>query len=237
MRVTCISDLHGYLPELPGGDLLIVAGDLTASDKGYQYLNFLLWLAKQEYTKKIVVAGNHDGLIHGGRWKICTPLEYTNDERISYLQDSGTEIEYETSSHPLSRDTIDKKIKIWGMPWTPPFMDWHFMAEPELMQEKVNLIPDDVDILITHGPPFGILDECPSAFGGGKIRSHGCPLLRAKLEQSKSMLHVFGHIHEAAGQTIFKRPGHGSENHTLCINAAIMDGKYRPRNKPITVEL
>lgn len=218
MIIDCISDLHGYEPTLEGGDLLIVAGDLTASDMGYQYLQFLDWLKEQKYDKKVVIAGNHDGLLEGGRWKTCTPLEYTDDPTIEYLQDSGTKF---------------KGLKIWGSPWTPIFCNWHFMAGPGDRKSKCALIPDDIDILITHGPPHGILDTCPDM--DGKNKQVGCKHLRDILysEKIKPKLHVFGHIHESYGhiRKMLDYP------HTQFVNASIMDRDYNPVNKPIRIIL
>ena len=60
MKIDCIADLHGYFPDLEGGDLLIVAGDFSGSDNKYEYSEFLGWLNVQHYKKKIFIAGNHD---------------------------------------------------------------------------------------------------------------------------------------------------------------------------------
>lgn len=68
MDITAISDLHGHYPELPGGDLLIVAGDLTSRDTQEQHLQFLSWIGKQDYKKKIWIAGNHDNYLVGTKF-------------------------------------------------------------------------------------------------------------------------------------------------------------------------
>src|SRR4051812_46364686 len=101
MIIDCISDLHGYYPQLKGGDLLIVAGDLTESDKTIQYGQFSDWLHRQKYGKKVLLAGNHDNLFEeSGFEKIQDSYK---DIGIEYVCDSGTEFE---------------NIKIWGTPWT-----------------------------------------------------------------------------------------------------------------------
>jgi 3',5'-cyclic AMP phosphodiesterase CpdA len=66
MKIDCISDLHGFQPKLEGGDLLIVAGDLTARDTVEEYITFNSWLSDQNYDRKIIIAGNHDGKIEKG---------------------------------------------------------------------------------------------------------------------------------------------------------------------------
>lgn len=212
MIIDCISDLHGCKPALQGGDLLIVAGDLTARDKVTEHLAFSGWLGHQKYEKIVLIAGNHDGMMTD--WK---PFDQDN---ISYLQDSGTEY---------------KGLKIWGSPWTPTFLNWHFMKDRGApIKEKWDLIPNDIDILITHGPPYGVLDKVNLSSRGDKFKLAGCEELRLALERVKPKLHVFGHIHSEGGkQLLFKHQG----PNTICVNAAIMDEDYNPVNKPIRIIL
>ena len=202
MKIDCISDLHGHLPELEGGDLLIVAGDLTAHDMTEEHKFFFKWLLQQNYKQKILIAGNHDGSLHG---LYRNKSEATD---LEYLLDSGYEFD---------------NLKIWGSPWTPTFFNWYFMKDRgEDIKKMWDLIPDDTDILVTHGPPYGILD-----YVGGD--NQGCLDLLHAVRRVKPKLHIFGHIHEGYGQTEI--------DGTIFVNASIMDGKYRPRNKPITVIL
>lgn len=212
MIIDCISDLHGYFPELDGGDLLIVVGDLTANDIGKQYENFNTWLLDQEYTRKIIIAGNHDGFmtdIYTARL-VCMGAEY--------LYDSGTEFE---------------GLKIWGSPWTLKFprMNPKCMAftvdTEEQLKEKWDMIPDDIDILITHSPPHGILDKCPNGNVGSKSLSQN-------IEKLKPKLHVFGHIHECGGSKVLYK--HNGPN-TWCVNASIVNERYEHVNKPIRMKL
>lgn len=213
MKIDCISDLHGYKPKLEGGDLLIIAGDLTARDNKYEYVQFSEWFLQQDYRKKIVISGNHEGCIERGDY-------YFNHEWLGYLQDSGTEFE---------------GLKIWGSPWTPEFCNWYFMKKRgKEIKEKWDLIPNDIDILITHGPPYGILDStsfsCRRPYGTDHC---GCVDLREAIERIQPKLHVFGHIHEGYGQIVLKC----TPRDVLCVNASIMDKDYQPVNKPISIEL
>lgn len=205
MIVDCISDLHGDYPELQGGDLLIVAGDLTAADRELQHAEFSCWLKKQPYTKKILIAGNHDGLV---QQEVCF---YGGPESsIEYLEDSGTEFE---------------GFKIWGSPWTPTFLNWHFMKDRgDEIKAMWDLIPDDTEILITHGPAFGIQDQC-----GNKLL--GCEELRDAINHRlhKLKLHVFGHIHSGYGMV--------KVNGVIHVNASLMNEDYDFVNKPIRIEL
>lgn len=221
MIIDCVSDLHGFKPELEGGDLLIVAGDCTARDIISQWKEFFDWFKAQDYRKKVLIGGNHDGFL-----ECCATTEETRlvfaelglegedwiEEGFEYLEDTGTEFE---------------GLKIWGSPWTPEFCAWHFMLpRGEPLKHKWDLIPCDTDILITHGPPFDILDDND----GDRC---GCDELRSAVERVKPKLHVFGHIHESYGQMLLKHEG----PNTICINASIMDGDYNPVNKPIRIVL
>ena len=212
MIIDCISDLHGYLPDLSGGDLLIVAGDLTATDKIHQYQDFCHWLHLQKYTRKIVIGGNHDGCIQR------VPFGFTEQTSgAEYLQDSGTEF---------------LGMKIWGSPWTPTFYDWHFMKDRgEPIKEMWDLIPDDTEVLITHGPPFGIQDQVKYSSKAQEGKFAGCEELRNAIDHrlKKLKLHVFGHVHEGYGKVIVNGVHH--------VNASIMDEEYRPVNKPIRIVL
>lgn len=127
MIIDSIADLHGFKPELPHGDLLIIAGDLTARDTLDEYTLFMEWLEKQKYSRKILVAGNHDNQIENG-------IDFDFPKLgIEYLEDSGTECE---------------GLKIWGTPHSLLFPGVNprctaFMGTEEELEEKYDLIPDE----------------------------------------------------------------------------------------------
>ncbi len=224
MKIDCISDLHGYFPSLDGGDLLIVAGDLTGRDTIDQWGDFFEWLSRQRYTKKIFIAGNHDGLLEH-----CDPrvkakevcgVDFIN-HGIEYLQDSGTEF---------------NGYKIWGSPWTswfeglnPNCAAFTKKTEYELYQQW-KLIPRDTDILITHNPPHGILDTVRD-YHTRKEKNIGSLTLLQGLEEIQPKLHVFGHIHEHGGKTVLLKGWMGDKN-TQCMNVAWCNEMYEPTNKP-----
>ena len=249
MIIDCISDLHGHYPELEGGDLLIIAGDLTARDTFQETVRFSKWVYAQKYIKKIVVGGNHDNsLIPIGP----TDLLYSNydlktgklESFASYLCDSGCEISY------FDEEELDKKepnspipklksLKIWGSPWTSQFPGINpkccAFTRPfmESLKDRWDLIPHDVDILITHSPPYGILDQVARDYGASVGNMHLRTLLDTCLTPR---LHVFGHVHENGGkQLIFKRPGVSTENNTICVNASHVNERYQPVNRPVRV--
>lgn len=206
ISVTCISDLHGFQPDLPGGDLLIICGDLTARDTKDEYKKFISWLSSLSYRCKIVIAGNHDGLIEKGMIHIDSA-----EDNIHYLCDSGFEFE---------------GIKIWGSPYTPTFLSWYFMRDRgNDIKRHWDLIPSDIDILITHGPPYGIFDETDD-----EIRVGCQDLQQAVLDKVKPSLHCFGHIHEGGG-SISEIDG------ITFVNCSYVDERYRPANPPLTIGL
>ncbi|WP_068466933.1 metallophosphatase domain-containing protein [Candidatus Protochlamydia phocaeensis] len=195
MLIDCLSDLHGFKPELPGGDLLIVCGDLTRENKRVEYDQFTLWLSQLPYRCKVVIGGNHDGLLERKQATI-------GNGNIHYLCDSGLEFE---------------GLKIWGSPYTPTFGHWYFMKNRgQDIRKHWDLIPSDTDVLVTHGPPYSILDE---------IDEHvhvGCKDLRAVvLERVRPRIHSFGHIHEEGGKMI-------GINDTLFVNCSYVDERYQP---------
>lgn len=216
LSITAISDLHGFYPELPGGDLLIIAGDLTARDTVEQNASFFIWLNEQQYRKKILIAGNHDGFIEKNPgWEIGLLRNF------DYLQDSGLEFE---------------GLKIWGSPWTPTFLNWHFMKDrgPDI-KAMWDLIPNDIDILITHGPPYGILDKVKIPSKALPDGYAGCKDLREAVERIQPKVHIFGHIHEGYGQCLLK--GQMGDPNTECYNVSIMNENYDPVNKPTVFEM
>jgi Icc-related predicted phosphoesterase len=246
MSITAISDLHGHYPDLPGGDLLIVAGDLTKSDETYELRQFLRWIRNQNYEKKVFISGNHDNWLIGS-WPAGTKGPFGENGAFyyfDYLLDSGTEFEYR---HYIQFPALiqnppvdilvgkDRKLKIWGSPWTKRFegMNPHCMAftveTDEELAEKWALIPDDIDILITHCPPDGIMD-CVGSYKNGKMEHTGSVSLRKRVLQIKPKLHVFGHIHEYGGQKI-------QIGTTLFVNASLVDEHYHPLHKRVDIKL
>lgn len=233
MIIDCISDLHGHYPKLEGGDLLIVAGDLTAGDDFQGWLYFVAWLQMAKYKKKIVIGGNHD------HWFVKNPpKENTFGDDCSYLCDSGTEF--------MGR-------RIYGSPWTKSFPGMNAKRKAftvdteEELAAKWALIPDDIDILVTHSPPKGIMDEVTD-YPFGKYLNCGSLLL---LSRARSLLNlklfVFGHIHEGYGiltpegmqMTADQCPERPPTCKTMpyIVNASHVDERYQPVNKPIRLEL
>lgn len=228
MIVDMISDLHGYYPELEGGDLLIICGDLTAQDTLLQHGKFIQWLSEQKYRKKIFIGGNHDNWLDKTK-----PYKLVHDPSMEYLFDSGTKFE---------------GFKIWGSPWTKTFEGMNpeckaftYDTEEELAA-KWALIPDDVDILITHSPPKAILD-----WNRQGLQCGSSSLLEKSRKLKNLKLFVFGHIHEAYSMIniheIQKNTGIVSSQNNppdslpIIVNCSHVNEHYEPVNQPIRVIL
>lgn len=220
MIIDCIADLHGFFPKLDGGDLLIVAGDLTASDTPQQHLQFVDWCRYLPYRKIIVIAGNHDMFLQNIKSKYFGMPVY--HDHCEYLCDSGTEFE---------------GLKIWGSPCSLIFEDINprctaFTGTEKDLAEKFALIPDEIDILITHTPPFGILDGIPME--DGSLYHVGSKSLALKVGKMKNppQLWIVGHIHEAYGEDLPTR-----DKPCKIINCSHVNKHYQPVNKPIRIIL
>jgi Icc-related predicted phosphoesterase len=215
MRITLISDTHTkhaqITQDLPGGDLIIHAGDLMNSGRyASEASEFLYWYNElSNYTNKVFIAGNHDRLYEDDS-ETAGYLNEAYAPNCVYLQDKSFDVD---------------GIKIYGSPWQPAFYDWAFNLprNGEDLREKWFWIPDNTDILITHGPPWGHCDVTP--YGNLNV---GCELLRVRVDELKPKIHVFGHVHS----------GYGYKFHegTHFINASVLNERYNYENKPITID-
>ena len=222
MRITVISDTHtkhGLIPltDLPGGDLLIHAGDIMNS--GYNkndILDFCTWFhSLEQYDKKIFIAGNHDRMFENHPEGVEELLNIYFD--IDYLQDEGYDL------YDLDTDT---STKIYGSPWQPEFYSWAFNLPKNGIElaGKWEAIPNNTDILITHGPAFGTLDTV----AGRPWDNLGCELLAERIERLKPKIHVCGHIHSGRGYEF--------KNGTHFFNASVLDEQYEYTQKPMTFD-
>lgn len=214
MRIVCVSDTHNCNEAIavPDGDLIIHAGDATVNGTEAEVDAFIDWFSNLPHERKIFVAGNHDWLFE--RDELASKKLLSRG--VIYLEDSITKV---------------KGLKVYGSPWQPRFFDWAFnLNRGDELAEKWKLIPDDIDILITHGPPMGILDEVPRQWG---IENTGCEELKRRVaeiaEHGRLKLHVFGHIHCGYGTH--------EEFGMKFVNASTCDEDYRPTQLPIVVEL
>jgi Icc-related predicted phosphoesterase len=210
ISITLISDTHGYHNDLQlkGGDILIHAGDISMRGDNKECADFMWWLRKQPYKHIVFVCGNHDWLGERDPSAFRDLFNVCCGDNVHYLEDQYVELE---------------GLKIWGSPITPEFHAWAFNRERGYQIRKYwQQIPEDTDILVTHGPPAGVLDFC----SGGHV---GCDDLFQRVMEVQPIMHVFGHIHEGYGVQEL-----GS---TTCYNASVLDGRYRQVNQPHYLEL
>lgn len=219
MKILCISDTHNkhnqipleYLDNKDGSiDIIIHAGDMTSHGYKNEVIPFLNWYNDLNFKHKILIAGNHDFYFEKKESEKEIKDLFKNRPNIIYLNDSSV--------------TIDG-FNIWGSPVQPWFYDWAFNRKGEDINKHWDLIPNNTDILITHGPVKDYLDMTIN----GDIT--GCPYLLDRVNEINNIkLHVCGHIHEAYGKV------HRSDG-KIFVNASVLDENYIMRNKPIIIEL
>lgn len=222
IRFVCLSDTHDMADCLliPPGDVLLHAGDLTMvglQDEVERFNDLLLSLPHQH---KIIIAGNHD---------LTFDLKYQENLAKKFPHISGVDAATIKSSLKNCIYLEDSEVviggyKIYGSPWSPTFHNWAFNLDrgPDIA-EKWTLIPKDTEILITHGPPYGILDMCYDGVNAG------CEDLLGKVLEIKPLVHLFGHIHETYGVV------HNED--TTFINGSNCTLRYDPANAPLVFDL
>jgi Icc-related predicted phosphoesterase len=189
---------------VPDGDILIHSGDATMGGTVSEISEFNFWIGKLPHKHKLFVAGNHDWLCDTNK-KLAKEMLFN----VTYLEDE---------------EVVIDGVRIYGSPYQPIFCDWAFNLSSEKLVEKWAMVPSGLDILVTHCPPFGMLDKTDD---GDVV---GCPDLWDCVKVVKPKFHVFGHIHEAYGCKLDQETG------TTFINASICDSQYRPNNKPFFMD-
>ncbi|MCJ1407989.1 hypothetical protein MMC19_002061 [Ptychographa xylographoides] len=274
---------HAYRRPLPSADVLLHAGDLTGIGTLEEYEQTLSVIKAADAGLKIVIAGNHDlsldaeyqAKVRKGRRDYRGEAEsveeakaiWTNEEAkaagIVYLEEGISKFELKNGA----------KFTIYTSPYTPEFYGWAFAYERHedryspskaVSQFKATTpIPSfpAIDILLTHGPPYGILDETSHGDNAG------CENLLAAVGRCRPRVHCFGHIHEGYGAERYQWARKSAEpvlisqekalterasfvdiaaggprplkfgEETLFVNAAIMDVQYNPANAPWVVDL
>ena len=218
LRITFISDTHNKHKQLtsllPGGDLIVHAGDLSSLGYQHEIQSFCTWFNKLEnYDHKVFISGNHDFMFE--KDPAQAKEIWTSYKDIDYLQDEVMGIQI--GDNP--------EIKIYGSPWQPEFYNWAFNLPRNgaELEAKWAAIPNDIDILITHGPAHGYLDR---VMGGWE--NLGCEKLTEAIKIKKPKIHVCGHIHSGYGY-IF-------DGDTHYINACVLNEGYNFTNKPLTID-
>ena len=217
--ISLMSDSHnkhkGIEKHLPGGDILLHSGDISSMGYKHEIESFCGWFSRVPgYTYRIFIAGNHDwGFQKAPEMTLEILQRYPN---IIYLEDSAATLEFPG----------EKSLKIWGSPWQPAFYNWAFNL-PRMgdeLKEKWAIIPEDTDILLTHGPAWGFVDRVV-----GEYNHLGCELLAERILEVKPKIHLCGHIHSGYGYV--------DNEGTYHINGSVLDERYYYTQKPINLEL
>jgi len=194
---------------MPEADILVHAGDFCGMGTKGEASDFVDWFSSQDYEHKIFICGNHE--LFAEKMTLTELRTFLDRPGITYLHGDST---------------VAKGIKFWGGPWTPRFYDWAFNVDRGQLHNHWDYIPEDTQVLVTHGPPLGKRDHCRN----GNV---GCQELGEKIKSLKDLqLSVFGHIH----------PMYGTERGPLnttpaFINASSCNEKYRLVNRPIVHEI
>jgi hypothetical protein len=163
MRIVALSDQHGFLPDVPPCDLLTVAGDVCPDRFGpfmavhdpYQQQAWFdrtvrPWLAATPATHKLLTWGNHDWCGQMCSFRSDTPAHARSTD-LQILVDEGTSVS--------SAGGAGREMSVWATPWSDPFMRWAFMKRPSDLERVYAAIPDGIDVLVSHQPPYGYGDS------------------------------------------------------------------------------
>jgi Icc-related predicted phosphoesterase len=241
MRITHISDTHNKHNQLngllPGGDLLIHSGDISSLGRKSEVERFVKWFNDiDNYANKVFIAGNHD---------MTFDREILLRDKLAHFEGRDRN-DYDTSCSEGKPDWLDNllqtglnynvfylennfieidQIKIWGSPITPSFgYGWAFNKDRGYDINQIwNQIPNDTDIVITHGPIYGYCDRTYRT-----NENVGCEQLYHRLNEVRPQLHFSGHIHEAYG---YRNTDWG-----YAFNGCNCDLSYLVNNKPMTFE-
>lgn len=214
-KLVAISDTHGshWEVKVPDADWLIHAGDFSSHGRLPDTMDFLRWFNIQPHRRKIFIAGNHDWLLEQDPnfWRIIQ-MEFPD---LTYLQDQSCEFD---------------GLKVHGSPISPTFYNWAFNRDRgEDIKRHWDMIPDDTDVLITHGPPHGICDEAYRV-GYNTTEHTGCKDLLDATLRIAPKLHLFGHIHYS-GQTSYLAPK------TTYANVSMLNEAYLVWGKPMVFDI
>ena len=224
-RLIICSDTHGYhkgIENMPEGDIFIHCGDNTIYGETWEMDNFLNWLGTLKFKNIVFINGNHEVVV--GKTKGLTKKMVDNYNKYHF-----------TKIHYLENESVEiGGLKFYGSPMTPEFFDWQYMYSRNGEGKDIwAKIPEDTDILISHGPPETVLDSV-KPWGHYYSPFAGCPHLLERVSVVKPILHCFGHIH---GSRSHRRLANPKFNETLFVNSSICDESYKPVNKPYVIDI
>ncbi|MDT0293427.1 metallophosphatase domain-containing protein [Mesonia ostreae] len=205
MKLVCIADTHTREKRLhiPFGNVLIHAGDFSETGTLRETKAFLTWFTSHNHHHKILVPGNHDFFLHKENLEKLT----------TYLKDVHLLI---------NTSVIIEGYHFWGSPNTSLGKPWAFGLEPSEIEQHWKQIPRQANVIITHNPPYDILDHT-------KNHRVGCPYLKKEVQEIQPKYHIFGHAHDNYGNIKLGK--------TTYINATSFDDKFTTPNEPVVLEL
>jgi Icc-related predicted phosphoesterase len=223
MKIAHTSDSHGqhkgtleaWLKELSEQEdppkVLVHSGDfMRHSLRPDDILEFIDWFIRQPFEHKILIPGNHD------RW--CEQFEKNESLRNEAIPDGLHFL--------INEEVIIDGFKFWGSPYTPEFNNWAFQLYGDEGVKLWESIPDDTDVLITHGPQKGILDTTGEVSNPG---NKGCEHLSERIKELDIKAHLFGHIHGGYGID--------DSNGDVLLNSSLLNERYEATNRPQVCEI
>ena len=215
MKIIALSDTHNrhWDIKVPSGDWLIHCGDFSSHGRLADTMDFLRWFNSHPHRRKIFCAGNHDWLLEQDpNFFRIIKMEFPN---LTYLQDESCEFD---------------GLKVHGSPQTPTFYNWAFNRDRgEAIKRHWDMIPEGTDVLLTHGPVYGIADEAYKV-GKNSLEHTGCKDLLDATLRIAPKLHLFGHIHYSGGQTFI-----GPK--TTYANVSVLDESYTVCRAPMIFDI
>lgn len=215
MRFVILADTHCRHEELviPPGDILVHIGDFCNEGTKEEALAFIEWFENQPHTHKVLVAGNHDCVMDQRHWRYDKSTKDRVKQNIIYLENETVDIE---------------GLKIFGWPYVAeePEEDTKWAFTPWMMEPRKLEIPQGVDVVLSHCPPYGIRDI---AFNLYHI---GCNQLLEQIDFRKPRYHIFGHCHNQRGVEEDKEIWP-----TTFINATCHGPYDSPLFEPFTIDI
>jgi len=228
LKIIGISDLHGIIPLIKdSADILIIAGDISPLDiqrnhpkmKEWLETDFVNWIMKVPVDKVYLTPGNHDFWFEGKSETALYELRKLTSFKLEILIN-------ETKTYT---DKDDNDWSIFGTPYCHIFGNWPFMRADEYMEEKFKAIPDVVDIIISHDPPYGsgadqILES--RRWNNTIPEFVGNIPLNNRVKEVDFKLLLCGHIHSGNHDAT---PYHSG----LVANVSILNEHYDENYKPL----
>ena len=226
MKICIFSDTHGQhdLIKIPKADVAIFCGDFTSRNSLYELDSFATWLGKLKMPV-IFCAGNHDALEHNV--KLVKDTLNTLAPNVTYLCHEATEM---------------FGYKCFISPVQPVFCGWHFNVPDDKRGAYWDQIPEDTEILVTHCPPYGILDKVVTKnYFNNLVEYVGDKLLAERIKKlPKLKLHAFGHLHDGGWKgTGNKKPKKIIKKGTIFVNGSVLNDQYSVEKvyAPIVIEI